>query len=121
MWSSLFRSDQIKHLKSYVELSQVAQQWLLEDLNEQCVMVVLDLLAKNLHLGTEVIKLADMCEQWRLLEGAIECIARDYPQMHDNGELDALDEYLADSLRAAHVRMAMDYQEGIENGGSLLL
>jgi hypothetical protein len=120
-WSSMSKLDQIKHLKSYMELAQVAQQWLLEDLNEQCSMVVLNLLERNLHLGAEVMKLADVCEQWKLLEDVIQCIARNYPQMRDNGELDVLDEYLIDAVRAAHVRMSMDYRKGIGNDDTPLL
>lgn len=108
MWSFSNRSEQIKYLKSYVELAQLAEQWLLEDLKEHCLTVVQSQLKNNVHLAPEIMSFASSCEQWAFAEAAAECISSDYPRMRDSGELDALEEYLIDAIRAAHVNMSMN-------------
>lgn len=110
MWSWSPRSDQVKYLNSYVELAQLAELWLLEDLKDQCLSVILDHLENHMHLGPDVIKFAAVCQQWWLVELAAECIAKDYPRMRESRELDLLDDYLVDIIRAAHVKIFMNYK-----------
>ncbi|KAH6556300.1 hypothetical protein KP509_1Z189000 [Ceratopteris richardii] len=109
MFSLAPRPDQLKYLHNYVELAGLAELWLLEDLKNQCGSVILDFLQKNMHLGPDVMKHASLNQQWWLVEMVTRCIANDYPLMRESGQLDILDDYLVDKIRAAHVRISMSY------------
>ncbi|KAI5076037.1 hypothetical protein GOP47_0008102 [Adiantum capillus-veneris] len=90
MFSLSCRSDQVKYLNFYVELAQLAELWLLEDLKEQCLRIILYHLESNMHLGPDVIKFASSSQQWWLVEQLAKCVARDYPGMRESGKLDNL-------------------------------
>eukprot|EP00249_Psilotum_nudum_P014109 c24673_g1_i2 orf=351-2519(+) len=108
MWSSYSHTQQIQYLQSYVELAKFAEQLLLEDLQEQCLFVVQKQLKSNLHLASEVLENAALCHQWEFVEVAAECVASNFPQMRDSGELDRLEDYLVDIIRTAHVKISMN-------------
>ncbi|PSS03165.1 BTB/POZ domain-containing protein [Actinidia chinensis var. chinensis] len=111
LWDSLDADDKLHELYPYVELCWLAEYWCLgDDLHEYCSSVVISSLDSARHLSIKVIQIAASLYQKKLAEVAANYMAPLYHQLRNSGELEALDEELADMVRAASVRLS-------QNGG----
>ena len=111
LWDGLDADDKLHELYPYVELCWLAEYWCLgDDLHEYCTRVVISSLDSARHLSIKVIQIAASLYQKKLAEVAANYMAPLYHQLRNSGELEALDEELADMVRSASVRLS-------QNGG----
>eukprot|EP01018_Ginkgo_biloba_P030199 Gb_04418 [translate_table: standard] len=108
LWNNTDAEQQLEDLQAYIELSWLAQRWLLEDVQDICLHAVREQLKLNLHLCPKIIQNAADCAQWAIVEEATQCMAPAYSWMRDKGELQELDDELVDIVRIAHVRLSQN-------------
>ncbi|XP_028554848.1 BTB/POZ domain-containing protein At1g04390 isoform X2 [Dendrobium catenatum] len=113
-WSNMTTNQQLHELQSYVELSWLAEFWLLEEVREEALNVVLSCLELNQKLSMEIINFALELHQWRIVEAAAKNIAPLYPKMRDSGDLENFSEEAVDLLRSEYVRRS---QKGFSKDG----
>lgn len=88
-----------------MELSWLAQFWIMEDFRDETLRVTISCLTSSRHLPLEIIKIAFELSQWEIVEVAANCLAPSYPQLRDTGDLVHLNEVLVDMVRVAYVRL----------------
>lgn len=96
----------LHQLELYVELSWLADFWLLEDIQEACFRIVDNGLCSARHLSVKILQMAANLSQWKLAEAAANHVAPSYRQLRESDELDELDETLIEMVRAASVRLS---------------
>ncbi|KAF8026049.1 hypothetical protein BT93_F2765 [Corymbia citriodora subsp. variegata] len=106
LWSNMGAKEKLHQLELYVELSWLADFWLLEDIQEACFRIVDNGLCSAMHLSVKILQMAANLSQWKLAEAAANHVAPSYRQLHESGELDELDETLIEMVRAASVRLS---------------
>ncbi|CAL5039989.1 unnamed protein product [Urochloa decumbens] len=110
-WKNMSAEEQLSHLKSYAELSSLAEFWFLEGVKEESIEVV-TCLNSSTNASLEFISFAAKLGQWELVDAAISSVAHLYPRLRDSGQLEQLDEDLLNMLRAEYVRYSQ------QRGGS---
>ncbi|XP_020587247.1 BTB/POZ domain-containing protein At1g04390 isoform X2 [Phalaenopsis equestris] len=103
-WNNMATSQQFHELQVYVELSSLAEFWLLKEVEEESLNVVLLCLEQNQKLSMEIMDFALKLHQWRIVKAAASNIAHLYPKMRDLGDLENLSEEAVDLLRSEYVR-----------------
>lgn len=104
LWNGMASEEKIRQLEPYIELSWLAEYWLLEDLYDTCSEVVIYGLESDREISVHILKIAAGLSQWKLAEIATEYAAPSYRQLCESGELEGLDEAIVEMLRAASVR-----------------
>ncbi|KAL4598464.1 hypothetical protein ACB092_11G061400 [Castanea dentata] len=112
IWDYMETEEKLRKLRPYVELCWLAEFWFLEDLKEDCSNVIVSCLDSARPLSIKIIQIAADFSLWKLAEVAANYTAPFYRQLHDSGELEALDDMLVDMVRVASVRLS---QEGGSN------
>ncbi|KAM3732168.1 hypothetical protein ACB098_11G040100 [Castanea mollissima] len=112
LWDYMETEEKLHKLRPYVELCWLAEFWFLEDLKEDCSNVIVSCLDSARPLSIKIIQIAADFSLWKLAEVAANYTAPFYRQLHDSGELEALDDMLVDMVRVASVRLS---QEGGSN------
>ncbi|XP_030962752.1 BTB/POZ domain-containing protein At1g04390 isoform X3 [Quercus lobata] len=112
LWDYMETEEKLCKLRPYVELCWLAEFWFLEDLKEDCSNVIVSCLDSARTLSIKIIQIAADFSLWKLAEVAANYIAPFYRQLHDSGELEALDDMLVNMVRVASVRLS---QEGGRN------
>ena len=112
LWDYMETEEKLCKLRPYVELCWLAEFWFLEDLKEDCLNVTVSCLDSARPLSIKIIQIAADFSLWKLAEVAANYIAPFYRQLHDSGELEALDDMLVNMVRVASVRLS---QEGGSN------
>ncbi|CAN6193545.1 unnamed protein product [Urochloa humidicola] len=103
-WKNMSAEEQLSHLKSYAELSSLAEFWFLEGVKEESLEVVTSCLNSSTDASLEFISFAANLGQWELVDAAIISVAHLYPRMRDSGQLEQLDEDVLNMLRTEYVR-----------------
>lgn len=98
--------EKLQELQPYMELCCLADQWLLEDIEEHCSGVINSCLDSSVTLSLEVLQIAAKLSLWKLAETAINHLAPSYSHLRLTGEVEKLDKDLADMVRAASVRLS---------------
>ncbi|KAL3851055.1 hypothetical protein ACJIZ3_012937 [Penstemon smallii] len=104
IWDNMNLEKKIQEVKPYIELCWLAEFWLIEDLHEECYKVVTSSLYSCRDMSTKIIQIAADFSQWKLAQVAADCMAPMYHNLRKSGELDALDNDVAEMVRAASVR-----------------
>uniref|UniRef100_A0A7N0RH46 BTB domain-containing protein n=1 Tax=Kalanchoe fedtschenkoi TaxID=63787 RepID=A0A7N0RH46_KALFE len=108
MWDNMKAGDKLDELQSYIELSWLAEFWLLDDLEDECFGLIVSHLTSARELCVNVIQRAADLSRWKLAEVAADFMAPLYCQLHNSGKLEALDENLCEMIRAASVRFSQE-------------
>ncbi|KAJ7541399.1 hypothetical protein O6H91_10G057900 [Diphasiastrum complanatum] len=106
-WSHLGTQKQLTYLQQLVELAELAEEWLLEDLQQRCFERIMHYVRLNLYLCPEVMSHAATSGQGFIVDELAEIIAPMYTQMQNSGAFDTLEEELKEIVRTAHVRMSL--------------
>ncbi|XP_048131054.1 BTB/POZ domain-containing protein At1g04390 isoform X2 [Rhodamnia argentea] len=106
LWSNMGTKEKLHQLELYVELSWLADFWLLEDIQDACFRIVDNGLSSARQLSVKILQMAANLSQWKLAEAAANHVAPSYRQLHESGEFDELDETLIEMVRAASVRLS---------------
>lgn len=102
-WINMTTTQQLDELQSYVELYTLAEFWLLKEVEEQSLNVILLSLELNQKLSMEILNSALELHQWRIVEAVVSNIAPLYPKMRASGDLENLSEEAVDLLRSQYV------------------
>ncbi|CAM8986783.1 unnamed protein product [Rhodiola kirilowii] len=108
LWENMNGDDKLNELLPYIELSWLAEFWLLDDLEEECFGLIVSLLSSARELSVKVIQSAANLSRWKLAEVAADFMAPLYCQLHNSGELEVLDENLVEMIRAASVKLSQE-------------
>lgn len=111
LWSNMGTKEKLHQLELYVELSWLADFWLLEYVQEACFRIVDNGLCSTRHLSVRILQMAANLSQWKLAEAAANHVAPSYRQLRQSGELDELDETLIEMVRVASVRLSQSRGE----------
>lgn len=103
-WKNTDAKQKLMELQAYVELSSLAEFWLLEEVGSESLSIVLSCLEADQRSSTDIIHFASELGQWKIVEVAASSIAHLYPKMRDAGELEKLSEDVVDMLRTQYVR-----------------
>ncbi|CAN6220405.1 unnamed protein product [Urochloa humidicola] len=103
-WKNMSAEEQLSHLKSYAELSSLAEFWFLEGVKEESLEVVASCLNSSTSASLEFISFAANLGQWELVDAAINSVAHLYPKLRDSGQLEQLDQDVLNMLRTEYVR-----------------
>ncbi|XP_047337761.1 BTB/POZ domain-containing protein At1g04390 [Impatiens glandulifera] len=106
LWENLSMEEKTKQLYPFLELSWLADIWLLSDLHDYCSNVVIGFLESSRSLSLNVIQTAAELSQWDVVQAAANCLASSYNQLRNTEEFEALDKGLVDMVRAASVRLS---------------
>ncbi|KAI4374642.1 hypothetical protein MLD38_012614 [Melastoma candidum] len=90
--------------RTYVELSWLAEYWLLEGLGEACSRVMQRGLDSCGEISVPILKVAVSLSQWEIAEIATNSAGRCYRQLSEAGEFEGCDEAIVEMVRAASVR-----------------
>lgn len=101
-WDNMDNEEKLNELHPYIELCWLSELWLLEDIQDACFKVVVSCLDSELSI--KVIQITAKFSLWKLAEFAAACMAPLYCTLRDSGDLEELDEFLVDMVRAASVR-----------------
>lgn len=104
LWDNMDNEQKLHELHPYIELCWLADIWLLEDIQDACFKVVVSCLDSARDLSIKVLQLAAKFSLWKLADFAAACMAPLYCNLRDSGDLEDLDEFLVDMVRAASVR-----------------
>lgn len=93
----------VSHFSAAMQLAQLAESWMMPNLQECCWDYVL----KRLRFGNalHVLQEGSRWRQWGPVEAAVECVAPAYLELRDREELDCLSEELREAIREAHVKL----------------
>ena len=103
-WKTLSTEEKLSILKSYAELSSLADFWFLDGVKEESLEVLTSCLNSSTNASLEFIGFAANLGQWELVEAAISSVAHLYPKLRDSGRLEQLDEDVLNMLRIEYVR-----------------
>lgn len=106
LWENMDDEEKLHELYPYIELCWLAELWLLEDIQDCCFRVIVSCLDSAAELSIKVIQAAAKFSLWKLAEVAADCMAPLYCKLRDSGDLEELDEFLVDMVRAASVRLS---------------
>lgn len=106
VWNNMNTEEKLDEVQSYVELCWLSEFWIMEDVQEACSDVIISCLGSARELAIKILQIAANFSLWNLAEVAATCTAPLYRQLCDSGELETLDEMLADMVRAASVRFS---------------
>jgi hypothetical protein len=101
--------EKLSILKSYAELSSLADFWFLDGVKEESLEVLTSCLNSSTNASLEFIGFAANLGQWELVEAAISSVAHLYPKLRDSGQLEQLDEDVLNMLRTEYVRYSQHY------------
>lgn len=107
-WDNIDTEEQLHVLQAYVELSWLSEFWLLEDVRQGSICIVVSCLQSNQLLSFKIIQFAANLNQQEIVEAAISYITPLYPQMRDSGDLEVLDEELRDAIRSSYVHFSQE-------------
>ncbi|KAK3131074.1 hypothetical protein QOZ80_6BG0501680 [Eleusine coracana subsp. coracana] len=103
-WKNMRTQEQLSHLRSYAELSSLAEFWFLEGVKEESLEAVTVCLNSSNKASVEFVSFAANLGQWELVEAAISSVAHLYPKLRNSGQLEQLDEDVHNMLRTEYVR-----------------
>lgn len=96
--------EKIRQLEPYMELSWLAEYWLLEDLQDACSTVVLLSLDSDREISLPILKIAVSLSQWKIAEIATHFAALSYRHLRESGKFDGTNEAIVEMVRVASVR-----------------
>lgn len=108
LWDNMDTEQKLEELQPYLELCWLAELWLLEDFGETCFRVIISCLDSDRQLSIKIIQIAAEYSLWKLTEVAADYIAPFHNKLRDSGDLEELDEFLVDMVRAASVRLSQE-------------
>lgn len=103
-WKNMSTEEKLCLLKSYAELSSLADFWFLDGVKEASLEVVTSCLNSATNAPLEFIDLAASLGQWELVEAAVSSVVHLYPKLRNSGQLEQLDEDVTNMLRTEYVR-----------------
>ncbi|PIA29720.1 hypothetical protein AQUCO_05800077v1 [Aquilegia coerulea] len=106
IWYNMDVDSQLQEVHPYVELCWLAEFWLLDDLREDTLKVVISCLRSSRNLSLKIIQIAANLSQWEIVEVAANCLAPSFPHLRISGDLEHLNEELVDMVRVAYVRLS---------------
>ncbi|XAR58032.1 hypothetical protein NMG60_11026370 [Bertholletia excelsa] len=106
LWDNLDTEGKLHELRPYIELSWLAELWLLNEVHQQCMKEIISCLESARYLSIKIIQIAADFSRWELAEAAANYSAPSYCHLRNSGSLDDLDEELVDMIRAASVRFS---------------
>ncbi|KAL5736826.1 hypothetical protein ACOSQ2_031614 [Xanthoceras sorbifolium] len=108
VWDNMDTEEKIYELQPYVELCSLAELWLLEEVQDACFRVIVSCLNSARVLSLKIIQIAAKFSMWKLAEVAAEYLAPLFCKLRDSGDLEEMDEFLIDMVRAASVRLSQE-------------
>ncbi|KAF5203177.1 BTB/POZ domain-containing protein [Thalictrum thalictroides] len=106
IWYNMDVDSQLLEVHPYVELCWLAEFWLLNDLREDTLKVVISCLRSSRNLSLKIIQIAADLSQWEIVEVAANCLAPSFPHLRNSGDLESINEELVDMVRVAYVRLS---------------
>ncbi|XP_050368318.1 BTB/POZ domain-containing protein At1g04390 isoform X2 [Argentina anserina] len=106
IWNNMSSEEKIDEVQPYVELFWLSEFWIMEDVQEACSDVIVSCLDSARQLAIKILQIAANLSLWNLAEVAAAYMAPLYRQLCDSGELETLDEVLAEMVRVASVRFS---------------
>ncbi|KAK0592630.1 hypothetical protein LWI29_022528 [Acer saccharum] len=106
VWDNMDTEEKIYELQPYVELCSLAELWLLEEVQDACFRLIVTCMDSARVLSIKLIQIAARFSLWKLAEVAAEYLAPLFCKLRDSGDLEELDEFLIDMVRAASVRLS---------------
>ncbi|PRQ30625.1 putative chromatin remodeling & transcription regulator BTB-POZ family [Rosa chinensis] len=106
IWNNMDTEEKLDEVQSYVELFWLSEFWIMEDVQEACSDAIISCLGSARELAIKILQIAANLSLWNLAEVAATYMAPLYRQLCDSGELETLDEMLADMVRVASVRFS---------------
>ncbi|KAK4835681.1 hypothetical protein QYF36_012984 [Acer negundo] len=106
VWDNMGTEEKIYELQPYLELCSLAELWLLEEVQDACFRVIVTCMDSARLLSIKLIQIAARFSLWKLAEVAAEYMAPLFCKLRDSGDLEELDEFLIDMVRAASVRLS---------------
>ena len=107
-WTNMDAKQQLLELQAYVELSSLAEFWLLEEVGNKSLDVVVSCLEADQKLSTDVIHYAANLSQWKIVGVAVSSIAHLYPKLLEAGDLEKFGEEVIEMLRKEYVRCSQE-------------
>lgn len=104
IWNNMDIKQQLQELQAYVELSSLAEFWILEEVAEESLNVIVSCLNGDPKISVQIIHYAISLCQWKIVEVAVSSIAHLYPKIRDAGDLENLSAEVIEMLRAEYVR-----------------
>ncbi|XP_062115838.1 BTB/POZ domain-containing protein At1g04390 isoform X2 [Humulus lupulus] len=108
MWENMSIKEKLYELEPYIELSWLAEFWVLEIAQEACSNVIVSHLDSSRELPIKILQIAASFSLWKLAELAATCVAPFFRQLCDSGELEDLDEVLVNMIRSASVQYSQE-------------
>lgn len=113
-WNNMDKAQQLSELQAYVELASLADYWLIDGFQEECLNAIIPLLNADHQIILKTIAIAAGLNQWKIVEVAIGSIASLYPKLRDAGDLESFDEVVVDIFRAEYVRYSREGHDFID-------
>ena len=108
IWYNMNPEEKLDEVQPYVELFWLSEFWIMEDVQEACSDVIISCLGSARELAIKILQIAANLSLWNLAEVAATYMAPIYRQLCDSGELETLDEMLAEMVRVASVRFSQE-------------
>ncbi|XP_020270320.1 BTB/POZ domain-containing protein At1g04390 isoform X2 [Asparagus officinalis] len=103
-WKNMDKNQQLLQLQAYVELSSLAEFWLLEEVGDESLDIIFSCLEADQKISADIIHYAAKLSQWKIVEVGVSSIAHLYPKMRHAGDLEKLSEEVVEMLRTEYVR-----------------
>ncbi|KAJ0975788.1 hypothetical protein J5N97_017753 [Dioscorea zingiberensis] len=107
-WNNMDEEQKLAELHTYVELASLSEYWLIYEVQEECLNVILPFLKADQQISLKMIHVAASLDQWKIVEAAISSVASLYPKLRDAGDLENFDEAMLDMLQAEFVRYSRE-------------
>lgn len=107
-WNNMDGEQQLSELQAYVELASLADYWLMNGFQEECLDAIIPLLNVDHQIVLKTIAIAAGLNQRKILEVAISSIASLFPKLRDAGDLESFDEVIVDIFRDKYLRESHD-------------
>ncbi|CAL1409452.1 unnamed protein product [Linum trigynum] len=106
-WLNMGTEEKLQAVQPYLELCWISDFWFLETVGDICYIVVVSHMEdSDVSLSLKLLQLAANLSLWKLAEVAADRLALAYRQLCQSGDLELLDEGLAEMIRAASVRIS---------------
>ncbi|CAI0555624.1 unnamed protein product [Linum tenue] len=106
-WLNMGTEEKLQAVQPYLELCWISDFWFLETVGDICYRVVVSHMEdSDASLSLKLLQLAANLSLWKLAEVAADRLALAYRQLCQSGDLELLDEGLAEMIRAASVRIS---------------